>query len=580
LNFTVAAKPANRPGFTFNSWFDGTTNFAPGAIYTIARFNVSLVAQWTANAARTVTYSITDATAASVSTTGNAPAAAEVPEGATYVVADHDGFTRPGFAFSTWSDGSANFAPGATITMGANGITLTAVWTANPTRTVTYVLGGGTGTVPTQADVAQGLTFKVADSTGLTRPGFVFNNWTNGAVFYAAGATYTASTSNITLTAVWRAVPIRTVVYALGLGTGTLPVQAAIEEGSTFTIADETGIRRTGFTFASWTDGRTTYAPGADYKVGTSNVTLTAVWSQAPTRTITYSLGLGTGTVPTETPKVSGSKFTVAEDTGITRPGFTLLGWRDGVTTYAPGDTYTMSNFNVTFTAIWTPVVARTVTYVNPGATGTPPIQSPVATGGSFVVAAGAGLIRVGFTFTGWSDGSKIYAAGDTYDVAVQNVLLTAQWVPTVVRSVAYQLNGGVGAVPLQAPVASGTKFIVATSAGITKIGSSLSGWSDNTGTYLPGSQYTVGAANVTLTAIWVPAVARTVTYSLGGGTGPVPTQTPVAEGVSFRLASSFGITRVGLKFAGWSNGTATYLAGGTYKMGPTEVVLTALWIK
>ena len=466
------------------------------------------------------------------------------------------------------------------MTMGANGITLTAIWTANPTRTVTYVLGGGTGTVPTQEPVAQGLTFEVAESTGLSRSGFIFSNWTNGAVFYAAGATYTASTSNITLTAVWRAVPIRTVVYALGLGTGTLPVQASLEEGLTFTIADETGFRRAGFTFASWTDGRTTYAPGADYKVDAANVTLTAVWSQAPTRTVTYVLGQGSGTVPTETPKVSGSKFTVAEGTGITRAGFTLLSWSDGVTTYAPGDTYTMNNFNVTFTAIWTPVVARTTTYLTGGASGAAPTQTPVPTGGSFVVAGGTALIRVGFTFTGWSDGSKAYAANDIYNVGGQNVVLTAQWTPTVLRTVTYLLNTGVGIAPVQAAVASGTRFTVATSAGLTKIGSSLSGWSDGSGTYLPGAQYTVGAANVVLTAIWVPAVARTVTYSLGGGTGPVPTQNPVAEGASFKLAPSFGITRTGFKFAGWSNGAATYLAGGTYKMGSTEVVLTALWIK
>ena len=464
--------------------------------------------------------------------------------------------------------------------MGANGVTLTAIWTANPTRTVTYALGGGTGTLPTQDDVAQGLTFKVAEATGLSRSGFVFSNWTNGAVFYAAGATYTASTSNITLTAVWRAVPIRTITYSLGLGTGTVPVQASLEEGLSFVIADDAGIRRAGFTFASWTDGRTTYAPGADYKVGAANVTLTAVWSQAPTRTVAYVLGLGSGTVPTETPKVSGSKFTVAEDTGITRAGFTLLGWSDGVTTYAPGDTYTMNNFNVVLNAVWTPVVARTVTYVITGATGTAPTQTPVASGGSFVVAGGTGLGRVGFTFTGWSDGSKIYAANDIYDVGAQNVVLTAQWVQTVIRTVTYLLNTGVGITPLQAPVASGTRFIVATSAGISKIGSSLAGWSDGTSTYLPGAQYTVGTANVVLTAIWVPAVARTVTYSLNGGAGPLPTQTAVAEGVSFRLASSFGITRTGFRFVGWNNGTTTYLANGLYKMGSTEVVLTAVWAK
>jgi hypothetical protein len=70
------------------------------------------------------------------------------------------------------------------------------------------------------------------------------------------------------------------------------------------------------------------------------------------------------------------------------------------------------------------------------------------------------------------------------------------------------------------------------------------------------------------------------VTYSLDGGSGPLPTQTPVAEGVSFKLPSSFGLTKTGLKFAGWSNGTKTYLANGLYKMGSTEVVLTAVWSK
>ena len=583
LSFTVAAKPADRPGFTFNSWFDGTTNFAPGATYTIARFNVSLISQWTANAARTVTYLITDPAATTVATTtGTAPASADVPEGATFVVEDHTGFARPGFAFSTWSDGTANRDPGATITMGANGVTLVAVWVANPTRRITYLLDGGTGTVPTQAAVTQGLTFKVAESTGLSRSGYIFNNWTNGAVFYAAGATYTASTSNITLTAVWRAVPTRTVTYSLGGGTGTLPVQASIAEGLTFTIADDAGIKLTGSTFVSWTDGRITYAAGADYKVGNSDVTLTAVWSKLPTKPVTYSLGLGGGTVPTETPKVAGSKFTVAEDIGITRPGFTLLGWKDAVTTYAPGDTYTMGNSIVVFNAVWTAVVARTVTYLAGGASGAVPTQTAVATGGQFVVATGNGLSLAGFTFTGWSEGSKLYAANDVYNVGTQNVSLTARWVQTVVRNISYQINGGLGTPPSQTPVASGTRFVVATSFGFSKLGSSLAGWTDGFSTYLPGAQYTVGSANVTLTAVWVPAVARTVTYSLGGGTGNVPTQNPVVEGVSFKLpvANNFNIAKVGFKFGGWSNGTATYAAGSNYRMGATDVVLTAIWNK
>ena len=39
---------------------------------------------------------------------------------------------------------------------------LYAQWSANPTHTVTYANGGGTGTPPTQAPVSEGASFTVA----------------------------------------------------------------------------------------------------------------------------------------------------------------------------------------------------------------------------------------------------------------------------------------------------------------------------------------------------------------------------------------------------------------------------------
>ena len=70
---------------------------------------------------------------------------------------------------------------------------------------VTYALNGGTGTAPTQEDVAEGATFTVASGAGLTPPeGQEFDKWNDGSADYAAGATYTMSTSDVTLTAVWK----------------------------------------------------------------------------------------------------------------------------------------------------------------------------------------------------------------------------------------------------------------------------------------------------------------------------------------------------------------------------------------
>ena len=70
-----------------------------------------------------------------------------------------------------------------------------------------------------------------------------------------------------------------TVTYNLGGGTGTLPTQAATKAGGTFTLASADGITKSGYTFAGWNDGTTTYAAGATYTMPASNVTLTAQWT-------------------------------------------------------------------------------------------------------------------------------------------------------------------------------------------------------------------------------------------------------------------------------------------------------------
>ena len=89
--------------------------------------------------------------------------------------------------------------------MSTANVTLTAQWSANTTHTVTYANGGGTGTAPTQAAVSEGASFTVAANT-FTRAGYSFTGWNDGTTGYAASASYTMSTANVTLTAQWSAV--------------------------------------------------------------------------------------------------------------------------------------------------------------------------------------------------------------------------------------------------------------------------------------------------------------------------------------------------------------------------------------
>ena len=88
--------------------------------------------------------------------------------------------------------------------------------------------------------------------------------------------------------------PKHHVTYSLGGDYGTTPTQADVAEGAKFNLHNgTTGITPpTGKQFGGWNDGTTTYAGGAEYTMGTSDVTLTAVWENAKTDpTATFSAG-------------------------------------------------------------------------------------------------------------------------------------------------------------------------------------------------------------------------------------------------------------------------------------------------
>jgi uncharacterized repeat protein (TIGR02543 family) len=67
------------------------------------------------------------------------------------------------------------------------------------------------------------------------------------------------------------------VTYSVDGGSVPAPVQSALSEGYSFVIADYDGTRD-GYSFEGWSDGTDVYQAGDEYVIGTSDVTLTAVW--------------------------------------------------------------------------------------------------------------------------------------------------------------------------------------------------------------------------------------------------------------------------------------------------------------
>jgi len=145
------------------------------------------------------------------------------------------------------------------------------------------------------------------------------------------------------------------VTYDSNGGSGSY-LQGPFNSGNTVTVLSNTatGITRTGYTFLEWSTaviGGIRYSPGDTFTIN-ANTTLYAIWS-ITTYTLTYLAGTGSGTY---SPVVynDGDLVTLLSNTvtGFTNPGYTFSGWTDGISTYQPGYTFTITQ-DIDLTAVW-----------------------------------------------------------------------------------------------------------------------------------------------------------------------------------------------------------------------------------
>jgi uncharacterized repeat protein (TIGR02543 family) len=372
-----------------------------------------------------------------------------------------------------------------------------------PKYTVMYDGNGNTGgTVPTDSNTyLQGAPVIVKGNTGsLVRTAYAFTGWNTqaggGGTTYTVGATFPMGTSNVTLYAVWT--PTYTVMYdGNGSTGGTVPTDSnSYLQGAMVIVKGNTGsLVRTAYAFTGWNTqaggGGTTYTGGATFPMGTSNVTLYAVWT--PTYTVTYNGNLSTGgTVPTDSNSyLSGATVTVKNPGTMVRAGFTFNGWNtaaDGTgTPRAAGSTMTMGSANVTLYAMW---IRYFVTYNGNGNDGgaVPSDGTGYPTGGTVtVLGAGTLSLSTGF-FVGWNTAANgsgtTYLGGQTFSMGSANVTLYAMW--------AIVTGTTLTSVPLNA-----TNVVVPE--GVTDIGTALRDLPNLVSVTLPST-----LATITLQALYV----------------------------------------------------------------------------
>jgi uncharacterized repeat protein (TIGR02543 family) len=216
--------------------------------------------------------------------------------------------------------GTTNFAA-------TGDITLYAQWSLD-TYNITYNANGATG-APTKT----GDTFTYG-STALVMPGVgtmvkannTFKGWaTTNNASTSVGTTYSPTASG-TLYAVWKPAEW-TVTYDPNSGLGT-----ALRASDTFTAGTTTGITlpaagtlvKKGYVFAGWVASATGTTLLTSPYTPTGDVTLYAKWNPG-TYTLSYNANGGTGTIANVS--ITGGVGTTLATTGVTKTGYTLMGW-------------------------------------------------------------------------------------------------------------------------------------------------------------------------------------------------------------------------------------------------------------
>ncbi|QMV43551.1 InlB B-repeat-containing protein [Cohnella cholangitidis] len=522
--------------------------------------DTTLYAQWTVND-YPVSYDGNGATS------GSAPSGGSYAYGSDIAVQGNTGnLVKTGHTFTGWNtaaNGSGTaYAPAATLNIGPSGVILYAQWTINSYE-VAYNGNGNTGgNAPVRSSHPYGSGVTVSGNSGnLVKTGHTFAGWNtavNGSgLNYAPGSTFNMGAAGMTLYAQWTVNS-----YAVNFQTngGSSVGYQMVEFGQKVTMPSEP--TKTGYTFAGWyTDGGLLTPFSFETPMGAATMTLYAKWTTNSYPVSYNGNGQTGGTVPPAGSHAYNTSVTVQGNAGgLFKTGYTFAGWNtaaDGSgTPYVEAQTFTIGAGGVVLYAIWT-VNSYTVSYdSNASDGGSAPSGMSGNYNTSITLPGNVGnLEKIGHTFAGWNtaaDGTGTnYAAGASYSIGASDEILYAAWSVNS-YTVSYDGNGSSGgSSPADASHNYNTGVTVAGSGSLFKTGYTFAGWNtaaDGTGTgYVEHDAFTIGAANVSLYAVWT-INSYTVSFDADGGT-PVSDQTVIYGNT---VSKPVDPEKTGHTFDGW----------------------------
>ena len=213
-----------------------------------------------------------------------------------------------------------------------------------------------------------------------------------------------------------------TISYSGGAGVaGTLPSTEVKLTNETITVGSDNGITKTGYTFAHWSNGISSFAPGSIFTVGASDETLTAQWT-LNSYAVTFNANGGTGETTTT---VNYNENAIASAPTVTKSQYIFAGWAETVTASSIA-TWTVVGTKTLY-SLWTPKIysitynaesGTALTAIETFTVGSSPIQLQSAT-------------RAGYKFNGWftdkTGGSLLGITGANF-TPTDTATVHAQW--------------------------------------------------------------------------------------------------------------------------------------------------------
>ena len=229
------------------------------------------------------------------------------------------------------------------------------------TYTVNFDANGGEGAMTSQT-LTYGKTSESLKANAFTKPGYTFAGWNTAADGTGTAYTNRQTTPNVTtenggavtLYAQWTANSY-TVKFDGNGAEGTMVDQSFTYDAEQALTAN--GFTKTGYTFAGWKLGDTTYEDGATVKnLATEGaLTLTAQWT-ANSYTVKFDGNGAEGTMANQSFTYDAEQALTAN--GFTKTGYTFAGWKLDDTTYEDGATVKnlATSGEITLIAQWTAI--------------------------------------------------------------------------------------------------------------------------------------------------------------------------------------------------------------------------------